>query len=316
MATDPIEVFKAEFVNGADYVSAHTSGSTGKPKDIKLLKSDMLASAAATNAFFGIGENDTVGMALSVDYIAGKMMVVRAMLANAKLRPLPVSNAVELPADCRYKLLAIVPSQMQAFINHPEYAERVENLLVGGASPSAELCRTLSELGYKVWISYGMTETCSHVALANGADVERIYNAVDGISFNISNDERLIIDCPRFSFKRLETNDVVELLSKHSFKWRGRADGVINSGGLKFFPEELEALFAPAMGATAYYVCGVPDDKWGTAIGLVYEGTDADAARVASAVEACVSDRRRLPKHYIAVEKLPRTSNGKIIRRR
>lgn len=301
--------FLAEWRDGSDFVVAHTSGSTGKPKEIRLLKSDMAQSAAATCEYFGIGSGSVIAAPLSVDYIAGKMMAVRTEISGATLLEMPVSNEVKLTR--RLDLLAVVPSQLPSLLSDPEAPVMVRNLLIGGAPPSAEICRKLTEAGFLAFISYGMTETCSHVALASAADNRRIFSAMPGIRFDIDNRGCLIVVAPKFSFKVLQTNDVVELIDECRFRWRGRADGVINSGGLKFLPEELELLYAPALQNCNYYAVGTPDPKWGQAVCLVVEGSDEG---IAEALAELGIDRRRLPKRIISVSSLSRTSNGKIRR--
>ena len=306
---ETLKEFLAEWHSGSDVVLAHTSGSTGTPKEIRLLKSDMAQSAAATCRFFGIGPGSVIAAPLSVSYIAGKMMAVRAEVSGARLLELPVSNEVKVtePVD----LLAVVPSQLPSLLADAAAPALVRNLLVGGAAPSAQVCSQLTEAGFRAFISYGMTETCSHVALASAADPERVFMAMSDVTFATDSRACLTVIAPKFSFKILQTNDVVELLDEHRFRWRGRADGVINSGALKFLPEELEALYAPALSGREYYVVGVPDEKWGQVICLVVEGC---AAGIAERLEDVVTDRRRLPKHIVSVRALPRTSNGKIRR--
>lgn len=134
------------------------------------------------------------------------------------------------------------------------------------------------------------------------------------VTFDCDNDGRLVINAPGFSFGRLTTNDLVTLLSPQTMIWRGRADGVINSGGLKLVPEELEALYAPVLGGRAYYVKGVNDNKWGRAVALVIEAGEAEAQTIASALRNHVSDHRLLPKVILPVVSLPRTANGKVKR--
>ncbi|MBD5219952.1 MAG: AMP-binding protein [Bacteroidales bacterium] len=306
---ETLKEFLAEWHSGSDVVLAHTSGSTGTPKEIRLLKSDMAQSAAATCRFFGIGPWSVIAAPLSVSYIAGKMMAVRAEVSGARLLELPVSNEVKVtePVD----LLAVVPSQLPSLLTDPEAPALVRNLLIGGAAPSAQVCRQLTEDGFRAFISYGMTETCSQVALASAADPERVFMAMPDVTFATDSRACLTVIAPKFSFKALQTNDVVELLDERRFRWRGRADGVINSGALKFFPEELEALYAPALAGREYYVVGVPDEKWGQVICLVVEGCTLG---IAERLEDVVTDRRRLPKHIVSVRTLPRTSNGKIRR--
>ena len=306
--------FLNDFFSDSPYITAHTSGSTGKPKDIRLLKSDMRLSARATNAFFGIDRASVLASPLSQDYIAGKMMVVRAIEADCRLIQLPVSNEIEIPDDISHiDLLPVVPSQIASLLRHKEYAGRISAVLIGGAAPSAEQCKSLTDAGYNAFISYGMTETCSHVALAEANDADRTFHAMPGINFETDTDGRLAILAPEFSFARLQTNDIVELIDSRSFRWRGRADGVINSGGLKLFPEELEALYAPVLGNRPFYVCGAPHPLWGQAAMLVIEGY-ADTDEIAAALSNAIPNHRLLPKIFRTVASLPRTSNGKIRR--
>lgn len=308
-----VEDFRREWLSESTSVEAHTSGSTGIPKTILLCKDDMRASARATISFFGLTSDSVIASPLSVDYIAGKMMVVRACEASCRLIELPVSNEIHIPEDVPYiDLMPVVPTQIASLLSQPELAGKVRNVLVGGAAPSDEDCRRLSETGYQVYISYGMTETCSHIALARGNDSARVFRAMPGVTFSTDCDNRLIINAPAFTFGTLKTNDIVELVSPTEMKWRGRADGVINSGGIKLLPEELEALYSPYLADRQYFVKGVADSRWGSAVALVIEAEEAECESIANLLRDNITDHRRLPKHIIAVDSLPRTANGKI----
>lgn len=306
--------FLKQWNSPSDFIIAHTSGSTGAPKEIKLSKADMRASAHATNEFFGLHNNSRAALPLSLDYIAGKMMAVRAVEGGYPLDMLPVSNNIRLPENgCRYSLIPVVPSQLPSLIEHCEYSNRVENVLIGGARPDESLCRNLLGCGYKAFISYGMTETCSHVALADASDTDRIYHAMPGITFDTENDGRLIIEAPHFSFRRLVTNDIIELVDRHSFRWCGRFDNVINSGGIKLFAEQLEKLYAPILIDKDYYVVGRKHLKWGECVCLVIE-EPADGKKIVDTLRSTL-DHRLCPVIIEIVDVLPRTSNGKIIRK-
>lgn len=305
--------FRAEWLSDAPYIEAHTSGSTGAPKAVRLSKADMRASAEATNAFFDIGAASVLASPLSTAYIAGKMMVVRADVAGCRLIELPVSAEIAVPEGVTVDLLPVVVPQLDSLLRQPGLAARVRNVLIGGSAPSDDVCRRLALAGYRAYISYGMTETCSHVALARADDPGRVYRAMPGIAFETTADGRLVILAPKFSFKRLETTDVVELLDASSFRWRGRADGVINSGGIKLFAEELERLYAPCLKGIAFAVTSRPDARWGRAVVLVAEG---DADSIMRLLRAEIADHRLLPKAVVAVEKLPLIPNGKPDRRR
>jgi len=305
------ELWKSE----SPTIEAHTSGSTGVPKHILLNKSDMRASARATNKFFGINADSILALPLSVDYIAGKMMVVRAAEAGCKLIELTVSNDIIIPQDIkRIDLLPIVPSQIESLLRQAHLSSVIQNLLIGGAAPTAENCHMLTLAGYKAFISYGMTETCSHVALAQADDSRRVFRAMPGITFETDEIGKLIINAPAFSFKRLETNDIVTLLSSTAMIWRGRADGVINSGGIKLIPEELENLYREYLPGYEYFVTSVKDNIWGEAVALVIEAPEDEADSILKSLREAIKDHRRVPKSIISVSALQRTSNGKIKR--
>lgn len=304
--------FIRQWRDATDYIVAHTSGSTGEPKEIRLLKSDMAASARATNAFFGITGSSVIGLPLSVDYIAGKMAVVRSLLVGCRLLELPVSN--DLHIESRIDLLSVVPSQVDSLISDPRLADKVGAVIVGGAALSPARREALVATGVRAFASYGMTETCSHVALCDMADGNDGYRAMPGITFSVDARGCLVVEAPAFSFRRLVTNDIVTLVDSSSFTWRGRYDNVINSGGIKFAAEELERLYSPFI-TEPFYVTSVPDDKWGEAIAVVVEG-DTSSADAMLAVLRDNIGHRRCPKKIIAVDSLERTSNGKIKRKK
>lgn len=308
MAT--VEDFINEWRDASDYIVAHTSGSTGQPKEIRLLKSDMAASAKATNAFFGIDSRSAIGLPLSVDYIAGKMAVVRSLLAGCRLLEMPVSN--ELHIDSRVDLLSVVPSQVDSLLSVP--TDKIGAVIVGGAALSPSRRAALAVTGIRAFASYGMTETCSHVALCDISDSSDVYRAMPGITFSADDRDCLVIEAPAFSFRRLVTNDIVELVDASSFRWRGRYDNIINSGGIKFAAEELERLYS-AFIERPFYVTAIPDDKWGEAIAVVVEDDASVAESLLTALRHNV-DHRRCPKKIIAVDSIENTSNGKIKRKK
>lgn len=297
--------FRREWLSDAETIVAHTSGSTGTPKEIHLRKSDMIHSARATNLHFGISECSVLACPLSIDYIAGKMMAVRAWIAGARFLPLEISNRFDLPAELHIDLLAVVPSMIPNLLAHPEWSARVANVLIGGAAPAPSALKALAEAGYRYQVSYGMTETCSHVALA-GAD--GIFRAMPGVSFGLDSRGCLIIYAPGYSWKSLTTNDAVQLLDESSFIWKGRIDGVINTGGIKLFPEELERLYEPVLPGVEFAVTSRLSGAWGREVVLV---TTSDSTQVRDALTRSDIPHHKLPKHIIAVDTLPLTRTGK-----
>ena len=299
--------------DGRDYITAFTSGSTGRPKEIRLLKSDMVASAKATNAFFGINSSSTLALPLSASYIAGKMMIVRSIVAQC---PLYIADPdadplLGLPQSVKFSLLPIVPAQIQGLVSHGDLSQRVGAIIVGGAPTTPQQNGILKSLGIPVFATYGMTETCSHVAL-RPID-EDAFRAMPGIEFGVDERDCLIIDAPRFSFGKIITNDCVTLLSPTRFRWLGRADNVINSGGIKIHPESIEKALAPIFGDRAFYVTSRPSEKWGSELVLFVEGKGFDTELFTKKV-AELLDRKLIPKQVIEVDRFERTASGKVIR--
>lgn len=302
--------FLKEWDSDADFVSAHTSGSTGSPKPIRLLKEDMTVSALNTIRFFGLGPDSVLAVPLSAEYIAGKMMAVRARLCGGRLVELPVSNQVDLPE--RTDLLAIVPSQIDSVLNLPK--GRIGSLLIGGSPMTVEQERRVADSGIPAWIGYGMTETCSHVALRRvGGD--GVYRSVSPeITFETDPDGCLVITSELFSWRRLITRDVVRLLSPAEFVWLGRADNAINSGGIKIHPEQLETEIRSSLPQLPpFFIIGEPHPKWGESLVMVVE-SESPIAGLAEKIALKISDRRHTPRKILFTQRLVRTSNGKIKR--
>lgn len=298
---------------GAEGFPARTSGSTGKPKDVWLPRQDVTASARATNERFGITKGSLLVSPLSADYIAGKMMIIRALLADCELVMERPSNHPLLEDYGEIQLLPIVPSQAQHLIEHPAKLARVKNVIIGGSAIPSDMEREIVNWGTNVYATYGMTETCSHVALRRIG--EETYEAMPGITFSTDSEGRLTIHAPAYSFGVLTTNDVVELVSPREFRYLGRADNVINSGGIKIHPEELEALLSECI-QQPFYLTSEPHPLWGEALVMVVESSDSTIKDRLHDICAELLPPKQRPKRIIIKKELLRTASGKIIRRR
>lgn len=322
------EEFLAQWYNTDEFVTAHTSGSTGAPKKIHLPKSDMRVSARATNRRFGLNHDSRMLCPLSLGYIAGKIMMVRALDADCQLLMTQPSNRfLENPEVMAYTrkapvdLTPVVPSQCLHILEmaaHPEGFSLLSNLrdiIIGGAPLAPETEKRLMALSddipaLRFHMSYGMTETCSHVALRPLGT--QCFEAMPGITFGTESRSCLTISAPEYSFVTLTTNDIAELLSSHSFIWKGRFDNVINSGGIKIFPEEIERTLASALSAP-FYIKGIPDEKWGATLCLVIEEPAPSDAELAEICKTLLPPVKR-PRSIRRMESLARTSTGKIKR--
>lgn len=312
---EPFELFLREWRDIKPYIEAKTSGSTGTPKTIRLPKSDMIVSAVTTIDFFEITSESTLYCPLSVNYIAGKMMLVRAVEAGCRLIIESPSNNLSFDSfskDAIIDLICIVPSQVPSLIKAVDNGIKIKHVIVGGAPLSSDYENMLIMNGIKAHVTYGMTETCSHVALRRVG--EKSYQPLSDISLKVTHDGRLVIKSFTRSFGELTTNDIVELLPQGGFVWKGRADNVINSGGVKIHPEEIEEILRNVI-PFPFAVTSQPDNKWGEVPIVVIETNEEKMN--AEAILRTFKDlipRRKLPKNVYQVPKLPFTHNGKLDR--
>lgn len=273
----------------------------------------MLASAEATNKRFGVTAHSTLLLPLSPDYIAGKMQIIRAIASQCRLVAEKPSSRpftdLDLP-ECT--LASIVPSQIAGLLQSP-ISRRITNVIIGGAPITPGQEKSVVEAGLNAYATYGMTETCSHVALRKLG--EPYYTGLPGFTFSTDHRDCLVIKTTTLSFGELTTNDMVELKSDNAFIWLGRYDNVINSGGIKIHPEELERAISPLLppDATAY-VTSRKSEQWGEEVIIVTNSHNVSYDILNELKD--ILPRYQHPHGIIYVNEIPRTSSGKIIRTR
>jgi O-succinylbenzoic acid--CoA ligase len=270
--------FLSDWFSKEEFIMVSTSGATGIPKLIEVRKEFMKNSALATSEFFDLKENTTALMCLSPQYIAGKMMLVRALVLGWKLEMVaPSSNPLEHAIN-QYDFSAMVPLQLQ---NSLEHLNKIKTLIVGGGVVSKQLQKKLQQRSTNVYATYGMTETVTHIAIKKLNNFNRLpkestsrddyFKTLPGIKIAIDTRNCLCIDAPLISKEIIVTNDVVHIISENEFSWLGRFDHVINSGGIKLHPEIIEEKLALII-KQRFFVAGVPDEILGEKLVLVVEG--------------------------------------------
>ncbi len=288
-------------------IDVKTSGSTGKPKIIAIKKEFMLNSAKATAKFFNLYENTTALMCLSANYIAGKMMLVRAMALGWHLDIISPSSKITI--DKNYDFSAMVPLQVRYSLSS---IPKIKTLIIGGGVVPYDLLEQLQNLKTEVFATYGMTETITHIAvkkLNNCTNFERkYYKTLEGISIYIDERNCLLISAPKLSDTIIKTNDIVELISDQHFEWLGRYDNVINSGGVKLFPEQIEEKLSKII-HSRFFVMGVPDTILGQKLVLIIEGES-------QTIDISTTDlsKYEVPKHIYFIKQFIETDTKKIQR--
>lgn len=329
--------FLQEWNSPSETLLVHTSGSTGKPKPMWVEKQRMLNSAHITCDFLGLRPGDSALLCMSLDYIAGKMMVVRSIERKLRLfsvRPSghPLSDeSLTKMVEMDFDFVAMVPMQVYNTLQVPQERERlsrIKHLIIGGGAIDDALAEELRSLPGAVWSTYGMTETLSHIALRrlNGEEASEWYQPFDSVGVSLNSDGCLVIDAPLVCSEPLVTNDIAEIkqqeTSSHSsdassslktssphvlFRIKGRKDNVICSGGIKIQIEEVENLLRQHLDAP-FLLAKKKNEKFGEIAVLVTESGDLEGVE---AICRQVLPKYWVPRQYLHFDQLPMTETGK-----
>jgi O-succinylbenzoic acid--CoA ligase len=304
--------FIEDWVKDDAFISVQTSGSSGTPHQWNASKEAMRASALRTGEFFDCYEGTSALLVLPSSFIAGKMMLVRAMTLGWNLTAIepkaePVRNLSE-----SYDFAAFTPMQL-ASVSHDdiEKLSKFGTVILGGAAVSSELRSKLAAVSGNFYETYGMAETLSHVALRKMEVEEKPFVALSGVYFSTDDRGCLEIDASYLAEEKVQTNDIVELINNTSFYYRGRFDRMINSGGIKLFAEVIERKLARLINVP-YAISSEADVVLGEKVVLYMEGElDTGEEHLRTAMEN-VLERYEVPKSIYVVERLERTESGKL----
>jgi O-succinylbenzoic acid--CoA ligase len=226
----------------------------------------MVFSALATAEFFDLKATNRVLNCLSTNYIAGKMMLIRSIVLGFEMDFVaPTSNPLKNNTKI-YDFVAMVPLQVENAVNE---LVNVKKLIIGGAKINENLKNQLLGLPTLVYETYGMTETITHIAVKEISDI--YFSVLPNVTISTDTRDCLVIDVPRISNSKIITNDVVKIINDSEFELLGRIDNVINSAGVKLFPEQIEMKLANKIKAR-FFVIGIPNDQYGEQLALVIEG--------------------------------------------
>lgn len=323
-----LQEFLSEWNNDSPLLRVHTSGSTGKPKPIWVEKQRMLNSARITCDFLGLQKHDTALLCMPLDYIAGKMVVVRTLERGMQLlsvkpsgHPLSSESLQQLENPERpITFAAMVPLQVYNSLQIPEERKRlmqIKHLIIGGGAIDEKLSEELKNFPNAVWSTYGMTETLSHIALRrlNGLQATEWYTPFDGIEVCLNHEKCLTIHAPAVCNQTLVTNDIAELQTFKTdeneafvrFRIIGRKDNVIDSGGVKIQIEELERTLKPHLSGD-FAITSITDEKFGEAVVLLTTLTDIT---IVDTICKKILPKFWQPRHIFHTDNIPQTETGK-----
>ncbi len=308
--------FIKEWLSPSDFIEAQTSGSTGAPQIIRLPKTTMQQSAGRTIEYFGLKAGNRILLSLPCRFIAGKMMVVRAIIGQMDLITVDPSTDFELLMNDTFDFGSMVSNQVFKLLechSGREKLENIHNLLIGGSAIPANLEVQISQLSSRVVSTYGMTETASHIAIRELSGEKRsdIYHCLPGISVSTGENDCLQIHIPEWTAS-LQTKDIAEIISPSSFRILGRVDDVIISGGIKYWPDRIEKKLESVIPGR-FVISSVSDEMLGEKLVLVIEGEYIDTELIQQKSEELLPSFER-PKAICFLDKFPETPNGKLKR--
>lgn len=311
-----LQRFLDEWYSDEPTLCVHTSGSTGTPKQWRVRKELMMNSARITCDALNLHAGDRALLCMSLDYIAGKMVVVRVLTAGLELVVQQPSGHPFASETGHLHFAALIPLQVYNSMQTEEEKKRlaeVDNLIIGGGAIDPELETKLRAMPNRIYSTYGMTETLSHVALRrlNGSSASMWYHPFPSVYLSLSEEQTLVIDAPLVCEQTLHTNDVAELRDDGSFRILGRRDNIVNSGGIKIQLEQVEAALHSLL-PTRFALTSVPHPKFGEALVLLLEGNSPDKA-IAEKIRHKLP-RYHCPKYILHVDAIPETGTGKINR--
>ena len=303
----PVGDFLLDWFDSKPYIEMQTSGSTGTPKVIRVDKQAMVNSAMATGDFFELRSGNRALQCLPVKYVAGKMMLIRSIILGLDLDYVaPTSHPMKDLDDQKYDFVAMVPMQAQ---NSLAELRNVKKLIVGGARISASLEKELMKLPTEVYETYGMTETITHIAAKRVG--EKAFTVLPHVTISYDDRNCLVIHAPHIiAEEAVVTNDLVELVNENQFIFLGRLDNVINSGGVKIMPEQVEHKLDGKINHR-FFIAAKEDAELGEKVVLVIEG---DAFDVDKSIFDTL-DKYEHPREILFVPKFKETENGKVLRK-
>ena len=302
-----------------------SSGSTGKPKEFTFSKEQIKHSAEASIEAFGLTKNDHLLLLMNADFVGAAMLVLRAAVLDAKLSVLPIQSAstINIDTNHNYTFCSMVPLQMMESMKQDAGAiiklKRFKKILLGGNSISLQLEEFIKENDLEVYHSYGMTETLSHVAIrriGHSTYFKPLRN-----TFIKLNDNQCICIKNHITGDWLETNDIAEMNENGEIKITGRKDFIINSGGIKFSPEQIEMHIHDYLNKeniqwNEFIIGWKKSETLGQELELLIENQDIKEEQFENLKKHLknLDEKHGFPKTWKRIQTFKRTENGKLDR--
>jgi O-succinylbenzoic acid--CoA ligase len=297
-----------------------TSGTTGAPKPVALTYANHVASAAASADALGVEAGDRWLCPLPLHHVGGLNVLIRSAInaTTVVLHERFDADRVRAALESGEVSLASLVPTMLARLRAAglRRAPGLRAIALGGGPAPPGLLAWAREVGIPVVPVYGMTETCSQVVAGDPG------RPLAGVELRIGAGGEILVRGPMVapaavaSDGWLHTGDLGSLDAAGRLRVLGRLKELIVTGGENVAPLEVERALLAHPAVVDAGVAGLPDPDWGEAVTAFVVLSDP-------AAEAELRDwcRERLepfkvPKAFHAVERLPRSAGGKLIRDR
>lgn len=304
--------FLQDWKSDVKTISVQTSGSTGRPKQIKLKKEVLINSAKATNSFFNLDSSSIYLLCLPTKFIGGKMMLIRAITSNARILITNASNPLLNLKEEKVDFCAMTSFQVNRCLENPvDNFKFIKKLIIGGSMLNNELLNKLKNINTSCYSTFGMSETASHIALRKLDNNSEIFECLTHVEISTNEDNKLIITSKELEINKLITNDIVEIIDSKHFKWIGRKDNIINSGGIKIYPELIEKQLSKFIDINNFFIDKIFHKTLGQQVIIVMN----DLVDIKILFEAIKSlDKYHKPRLFYKISQFILTNNNKLNR--
>lgn len=313
--------FILDWISPMEYIEIQTSGSTGIPKVMEVDKIHVEASARATIDYLELKKGGIAFLCLPIQYIAGKMMVVRALIGGMDLYFAEPTSTPDMSAMDNIEFAGMIPMQVSKLLETEKGKKelnKIQKLIIGGSFVPTSLEEKVASLPNKIWSTFGMTETITHIALRrlNGTEKSDWYEPLPTVKVSLDERGCAVIDASYIGVKGLITNDLAQIKTGGNFRILGRIDNTVMSGGLLLFPEVIEKKLHGHFGLE-FFIAGLRDHDLGERLVIFIEDPKKELVDKEKEIMKAIEEKLtgyEVPRSIIFMDEFTRTRNSKIMR--
>ncbi|HET6777198.1 MAG TPA: fatty acid--CoA ligase family protein [Actinomycetota bacterium] len=304
----------------------HTSGTGGIPKLVQFDRPAIDAAVASSTLALEASPQDRWLCCLPLAHVGGLLVLLRSILLGAPVIVHPGFDPEAVAAEADSAFVSIVPTMLVRLLEADADLSHFRAILVGGAAVPAWLVDRARAEGANVIETYGLTESFGGVVY-DGRPLLGTEARIDGgggIQLRGPTLMRGYLDDGEATARAftdggwLRAGDAGWIDDQGRLRVAGRLDDLINTGGEKVWPAEVEAILQDHPGVAEVAIVGRPDPEWGQCVVAYVVPADPTAPPSLEALRDHVAlslPRHSAPRQLVLVpEGLPRTASGKVRR--